>query len=124
MRAYRARQAGAAPARAPATGEVTRHLSDRSTPRSESPVNTRTRVIAGYAIGAAAAALLIILATIAIVTDHPLTPAYALGVGLVVLLGDIAAKLVISADYVRGVGDTVDRLAEALPRPDNVRRIS
>jgi hypothetical protein len=102
--------------------------------------------IAGGITGGTTLALLIVLATLAVAQPGPMSRGYALGLTTTLLLGTTSAGLLIagwamtwvesrngeftaqvletSRAYAEGVSDTVDRLAQALPSPPSIRRVS
>lgn len=98
-------------------------------------MHNRATIIAGCIAGALAVLLLVALGAVAFATDQAMSPRWMvlgildafLGMASLRLLGDYIAMDRIersTSGYIQGVGDTVDRLAAALPPPkDNVRRI-
>ena len=97
-------------------------------------MDTRKWIYAGCATGAISLLLLTVLVTLAFATSNPPIPKLIVlgvadilfGITSLKLLGDAWTMVTIercSNRYVRGVGDTVDRLASVLPDKDNVRRI-
>lgn len=98
-------------------------------------MNLRNWIVAGAVTGTLALVLLTALVTLAFGTSNPPIPKLIVigvadllfGVASLKLLGDAWTMATIercTSRYVEGVGDTVDRLASALPQKDNVRRIS
>lgn len=98
-------------------------------------MENRKWLIAGIVTGVLALLLLAGLAGYAIAEDRGMTARLMvlgvldmiLGITSLKLLGDAASMARMDrycSRYVEGVGDTVDRLASALPQKDNVRRIS
>lgn len=99
-------------------------------------ISTRAWTIAGYITGLLSATMFAFLTGVVVGSNPPMTPAFTLAAVVDILLGFTSIKLLtdartvtrietMTADYVHGVRDTVDRLAEALPKPcsDNIRRI-
>jgi len=98
-------------------------------------MTTRVWTIAGCVLGVAATIMLTVLITLAYGVGVPAGPRFTtaavvtglLGLGSInVLTGSAVVRAVERRGdrYVQGVQDTVDRLAEALPKSGPVRRIS